>query len=37
MPKLSIDGPEPIRLHYDDYGSGDPVVLIHGWPLSCRS
>ena len=30
MPKLPIDGPEPIELHYDDYGSGDPVVLVHG-------
>jgi non-heme chloroperoxidase len=37
MPKLPIDGPEPIELHYDDYGSGDPVVLVHGWPLSGRS
>src|SRR3990170_6061877 len=25
------DGP---RLYYKDWGSGDPVVLIHGWPLS---
>jgi pimeloyl-ACP methyl ester carboxylesterase len=22
------------RLHYKDWGSGRPVVLIHGWPLS---
>ena len=27
----------PIDLHYDDYGTGKPVVLIHGWPLSGRS
>lgn len=27
----------PIRLHYEDVGSGTPVVLIHGWPLSGRS
>ena len=26
-----------IDLHYDDVGSGSPVVLIHGWPLSGRS
>jgi non-heme chloroperoxidase len=25
-----------IDLYYEDYGSGDPVVLIHGWPLSGR-
>jgi pimeloyl-ACP methyl ester carboxylesterase len=27
----------PINLHYEDHGSGSPVVLIHGWPLSGRS
>ncbi len=27
----------PIELYYEDYGSGSPVVLIHGWPLSGRS
>ena len=27
----------PIDLHYTDYGDGQPVVLIHGWPLSGRS
>jgi non-heme chloroperoxidase len=26
-----------IDLHYEDHGSGSPVVLIHGWPLSGRS
>ncbi len=25
---------EDVRLSYKDYGSGKPVVLIHGWPLS---
>jgi non-heme chloroperoxidase len=25
---------EEIQLSYKDYGSGRPVVLIHGWPLS---
>ena len=23
-----------INLHYEDYGTGKPVVLIHGWPLN---
>ncbi|MBO0933481.1 alpha/beta fold hydrolase [Fibrella aquatilis] len=23
-----------IKLHYQDLGTGNPVVLIHGWPLS---
>jgi non-heme chloroperoxidase len=27
----------PIDLYYEDHGSGKPVVLIHGWPLSGRS
>lgn len=26
-----------IKLHYEDHGSGDPVVLIHGWPLNGAS
>ena len=26
-----------IELHYEDVGSGKPIVLIHGWPLSGRS
>jgi non-heme chloroperoxidase len=26
-----------IDLHYEDYGSGQPVVLIHGYPLSGRA
>ncbi|MGI8522824.1 MAG: alpha/beta fold hydrolase [Nocardioides sp.] len=26
-----------IDLHYTDQGTGSPVVLIHGWPLSGRS
>jgi non-heme chloroperoxidase len=27
----------PIELHYTDHGTGQPVVLVHGWPLSGRS
>jgi pimeloyl-ACP methyl ester carboxylesterase len=26
-----------IELHYEDHGSGDPIVLIHGYPLSGAS
>jgi pimeloyl-ACP methyl ester carboxylesterase len=26
-----------INLYYEDHGSGSPVVLIHGWPLSGQS
>jgi pimeloyl-ACP methyl ester carboxylesterase len=27
----------PIEIHYEVNGSGQPVVLVHGWPLSGRS
>lgn len=27
----------PIELYYEDRGTGSPVVLIHGWPLSSAS
>jgi len=27
----------PIDLYYEDVGTGDPVVLIHGWPLNGAS
>jgi non-heme chloroperoxidase len=39
MPKVEVgtENSGPIKLHYEDYGSGKPVVLIHGWPLSSRS
>ena len=39
MPKLQVatEGKQPVELHYEDYGAGKPVVLIHGWPLSGRS
>ena len=34
MPTLITSGVHSIALHYDDVGSGQPVVMIHGWPLS---
>ena len=37
MLKVGTEANHPIELHYEDYGSGKPVVLIHGWPLSGRS
>lgn len=24
----------PVQIYYTDYGTGKPVILIHGWPLS---
>ena len=26
-----------IDINYEDHGTGNPVILIHGWPLSLRS
>lgn len=26
-----------VNIYYADYGSGQPVILIHGWPLSHKS
>jgi pimeloyl-ACP methyl ester carboxylesterase len=31
------NGKEPVDIHYKDYGSGQAVILIHGWPLSHRA
>ena len=30
-------GTTPVEIYYEDHGTGRPVVLIHGWPLSGRS
>ena len=32
----SVEKEKPIKLFYEDYGKGKPVILIHGWPLSHR-
>jgi non-heme chloroperoxidase len=39
MPRLTVgtENDQPVELHYTDQGTGRPVVLIHGWPLSGRS
>jgi non-heme chloroperoxidase len=29
-----IESSDGTELYYDDWGDGDPVVLIHGWPLN---
>jgi non-heme chloroperoxidase len=38
MPHLTVgeENSGSIDLHYEDHGSGAPVVLIHGYPLSGR-
>jgi len=39
MPYVSVgqENSASIELHYEDHGSGPPVVLIHGYPLSGRA
>lgn len=39
MAKLKVgkENEASIKLYYEDYGSGKPIVLIHGWPLSGRA
>ncbi|MDT8915216.1 alpha/beta hydrolase [Amycolatopsis sp. PS_44_ISF1] len=34
---VGVENSAPVELHYEDHGSGRPVVLVHGWPLSGRS
>lgn len=35
MPHITT--PDGIEIHYTDYGSGRPVLLSHGWPLSSQA
>lgn len=36
MPTIQTSGQSPTELYYYEQGQGQPVVLIHGWPLSHR-
>src|SRR3989440_4266579 len=35
--KVGTENSADIELHYNDHGAGQPVVLIHGYPLSGRA
>ena len=35
--KVGQENSGPIELYYEDHGSGRPVVMIHGYPLSSRA
>lgn len=39
MPYMNVghENSGDIELYYEDHGSGKPVILIHGWPLSGAS
>ncbi len=30
----SLESSDEVKLYYEDYGQGKPVILIHGWPLN---
>jgi non-heme chloroperoxidase len=34
---VGAENDTPIEIHYEDHGSGQPVVLIHGYPLDGNS
>jgi non-heme chloroperoxidase len=39
MPQVTVgqENSTDIEIHYEDHGAGQPVVLIHGYPLSGRA
>ncbi|MFH8255677.1 alpha/beta fold hydrolase [Streptomyces roseolus] len=39
MPFVNVADREsaPVELYYEDHGTGQPVVLVHGWPLDGAS
>jgi len=36
MPPITVgaENDAPIEIHYQDHGSGGPVVMVHGYPLN---
>lgn len=37
MPYITKDIDKNYSIYYEDFGQGQPVILIHGWPLSGKS
>src|SRR4051794_21823314 len=39
MPRIAVgtENDASVEIHYEDHGSGQPVVLIHGYPLNGNS
>ena len=39
MPRITVgtENGAPIEIHYEDHGGGDPVVMVHGYPLNGSS
>jgi len=34
---VGTENDAPVEIHYEDHGSGEPIVLIHGYPLNGNS
>jgi non-heme chloroperoxidase len=39
MPRINVgtENGSDIEIHYEDHGDGQPVVLVHGYPLDGNS
>lgn len=37
MPYITKQNEKNHQLYYEDFGHGQPIILIHGWPLSGKS
>jgi len=39
MPRITVgtENGSDIQIHFEDHGSGRPVVMIHGYPLNGNS
>jgi non-heme chloroperoxidase len=37
MPYITKDIDKNYSIYYEDFGQGQPIILIHGWPLSGKS
>jgi len=39
MPRIPVgtENDAPIEIHYEDHRTGQPVILIHGYPLASRN
>jgi non-heme chloroperoxidase len=39
MPRITVgtENSAAIKIHYEDHGSGQPIVLVHGYPLNGAS
>ena len=35
--KVGTENTADIEIHYNDHGSGRPIVLIHGYPLDAAA